>query len=71
MSDEFNPYKLSHDESIRVDILNNVIEQMKIDLIETQHNYLWRDDKPASEYERGVLNAIRLIQLRIHMICDL
>jgi hypothetical protein len=71
MSDEFNPYKLSHDESIRVDILNNVVEQMKIDLIEMQRNFLWQDDKPISEYERGVLNAIRLIQSRIHMICDL
>lgn len=61
---------LSYPESIRVKILNNVVEQIKKDLIEDKHNYLWRSDEPKDDYERGVLNTIRLIQLRVHCICD-
>ena len=68
---EPNPYQLPHDESVRVDILNSVVEQMQEDLIKQGYNHLWKDDNPSSEYERGVLNAIRFIQFRIHCICDL
>jgi hypothetical protein len=73
--EELNNYSsgkmiLSYPESIRVKILNNVVEQIKKDLIEDKHNYLWRHDEPKDDYERGVLNAIRLIQFRVHCICD-
>ena len=63
-------FALSLSESIRVDILNNVIEQIKKDLIEDKHNFLWSTDAPKDDYERGVQNVIRLIMHRVHCICD-
>lgn len=65
-----NPFISSYDESIRVGAMNSIIEHVKIDLIEGKHDYLWRRDKPKDDYERGVLNVIRLIQFRIHCILD-
>jgi hypothetical protein len=39
-------------------------------LIEDKYSFLWTNDTPQNDYERGVLNAIRLIMHRIHCICD-
>jgi len=67
---EGNFYSLSYPESIRVDILDNVVKQIEEDIIKNRHSFIWAEDKEKSLYDQGVLNVIRLIQHRIHCICD-
>lgn len=63
-------YVLSYKESIQVDILNNIIEQIEKDILDDMVSYLWKEDRDKEEYQKIVLNVIRLIQHRVHCICD-
>ena len=63
---------LQYSQKMRLDCFADIRDHIKKDLIEDEdkYNYLWRDDRPKDDFEKGVLNAVRLIDFRIHCICD-
>lgn len=68
---EDTTFWLSLREKMRVIDWNNIRDQIKYDIIENSHHYEYDDDKNEDDYTRGVLSAIRLIEHRVHCICDL
>jgi hypothetical protein len=56
----------TYPESIQVNALNEAVARIEYHLIEKKEQYIWRDDKPENEYERGVYNAMRLLNEIVH-----
>jgi hypothetical protein len=61
---------LTYRESTRVIDLNWIRDSIKRDILENNIVIEYDEDKEKSDLERGVLAAIRLIEHRVHCICD-
>jgi hypothetical protein len=61
---------LPYDEFVKVGNWNNIRDQIKLDIIENKIEYKREEDADKSDYIKGVLAAIRLIEHRVHCICD-
>lgn len=57
-----NPY----DEFAQQKILGDVADRIKHELIDEKRNYVWRNDNPKDEYEKGLYCAMRYIHQVIH-----
>lgn len=58
------------EENLQVKHLNDIRDQIRQNILEKGHSYIYGDDKQKSDHDRGVLNAIRLIEHCVHCICD-
>lgn len=65
---------LSLNERLEVKALNDVKEHIKLDLLKHRYCYdgigIGNFEQPLNDYERGVTNAVGIINHRIHCICD-
>lgn len=64
-------FQLPYDEMVRVLILNSIRDQIRDDILKNKYPYKAHDDEAGSDFERGVLAAISLIEHRVHCMCDL
>lgn len=68
---------LDYREHTKVEDWNDIKEQIKYDILEKEHSYLGIccnvpvDKDNLTDHQRGVCDAIGLIQHRVHCICDI
>lgn len=63
-------YNPSLYEKIQLKAYETAIYFIETDMLKNGHTYLWRNDKPKNDWEKGVLGAVRRIQHIVHCILD-
>lgn len=51
----------TYPETISAAALNEAANKIKHQLIENNEKYIWPDDNPKDDYERGLYNAMRFL----------
>jgi len=61
----------TYTEKLYVETLREIANRIKYELMpDGKHNYLWKEDKPKDDYERGIINVTRYIDAIIHWTLD-
>lgn len=63
-------YNPSLYEKIQLKAYETAIYFIETDMLKNGHTYLWRNDKPKNDWEKGALGAVRRIQHIVHCILD-